>query len=458
MRYPLSAIAIVALLGGCGADPSGTTIPAGDEDSGASRPIPGDESDSAGTGGDAGASDAGTEGDATSNTDGDDSGTTGDAGGNGDASTLGDSNSGPADTGAGDAVTGDTGPADGSGVDDGGADGVSTDASIDDDTSGLADVNLDRDAGLCATASANAENATLPVDIIWVVDSSPSMDRSIDLVEANLNAFTARIAASGLSYHVVMVGADRDYSFDAQDFTEVCVPPPLSAAAGCPDTDSSTYLHVRRGVHSSDSFDKAMDFYPEYRSFLRPGAIAHFVFVTDDDAGFGPGADEFLSFLDTATAPGFDRVHVHSIVDLLDSSLGCGFDDTCSCGEERGDEYIAASEATDGTIHSICADDWDPIFDALEETVVEGTTLPCAFALPDVGEELIVDRINVLLFDDADVETLVPAVDTAADCDGSSGWYYDNPAAPTAVSLCPAACVGLSGRVEIEFGCATVKD
>ena len=67
----------------------------------------------------------------------------------------------------------------------------------------------DRDAGTCATETAVPENGTRPVDIVWVIDGSPSMDDTIAIIEANVNAFAARIGASDLDYHVVLIGADR---------------------------------------------------------------------------------------------------------------------------------------------------------------------------------------------------------------------------------------------------------
>jgi hypothetical protein len=214
---------------------------------------------------------------------------------------------------------------------------------------------------------------------------------------------------------------------------------------------------VREGVHSSDAIDLTIEHYRDFQDFLRPGAIVHFVIVTDDDAGFGPGSEEFLAFLDTATAPGFDRVYVHSIVDLVDSPLSCGVFEECSCGDERGDEYIAISEVTGGLVQSICEAEWTPIFDALEERVVEGTALPCTFALPEVDFGLVVDRVNVVLVGEDGVRSTLPNVDNAAACAGGEGWYYNNPLAPTSVELCAAACIGASGSVELEFGCNTVK-
>lgn len=317
--------------------------------------------------------------------------------------------------------------------------------------------DIDDDAGLCGELYATAESATLPVDIIWVIDGSPSMDDSISNIEANLNAFAEQIGDSGLNYRVVIVGADREYCFDARCYNEICVPEPLSGAPGCPDTDSDVFRHVREGVHSSDSIDLAIDLYDEYADFLRRGANTHFVFVTDDDAGWGPGADEFAAFLRDATAPGFSRVRVHSIVDLVGSADGCGTFDECSCGEERGVEYIDLSERTGGLVQSICETDWTPIFDALEERVVEGTSIPCAYTIPDVGTTVAVDRVNVALLVDESTRSVVPNVDDAGACGDALGWYYDDPADPRTVVLCPAACEDVSGAVEIEFGCRTVK-
>lgn len=336
--------------------------------------------------------------------------------------------------------------------------GVGEDSGSDDVAmadSGAGDV--DPDAGACAWLTESAREATMPVDIVWVIDGSPSMDDSIAVIEANLNTFATRIAEAGLNYRVVLIGADRDYCFDARCYNEICVPPPLSGASGCPDTDSPTYLHVRTGVHSSDAIDLAMAQYTEYSDFLRRRANTHFVFVTDDDAGFGPGADEFERFLADASAPGFSRVRVHSIVDLVDSPDGCGVWDECSCGAERGDEYIALSDRTDGLVQSVCEADWTPILEALEERVVEDTALPCAYAVPDVGTTVEVDRVNVVRVADDGTRSTVPNVDSAADCGSGAAWHWDTAEDPTAVVLCSAACGVTTGSVELEFGCSTVK-
>ena len=314
----------------------------------------------------------------------------------------------------------------------------------------------------CGQVTETAGRALQPVDIIWVIDSSPSMGEEIAQVQSNINAFTQRIALSGLDVKVVMVASEADVQFPTQDFLGVCVPPPLSGQAVCPDVDSEDYFHARVNVHSKDALDKFIEAYPSMQSFLREYALKHIVFVTDDDAGWGTDAMEFLEFLMNAPTPGFQHgVNVHSVIDLVGYQSSCIFDDNCSCGEERGETYISLSESTMGTIYSICEEDWTPIFEALEEHVFVGRQqLSCAYDYPTPDEdrvEFTPEFVNVYWSENEDEPMLIPQVDSEALCLGDVGWYYDNPIDPTTIFLCPITCAGDEGQVRLEFGCRVVK-
>jgi hypothetical protein len=45
-------------------------------------------------------------------------------------------------------------------------------------------------------------------------------------------------------------------------------------------------------------------------------------------------------------------------------------------------------------------------------------------------------------------------------CGATGGWYYDNPAAPTKVTLCPQTCGPLqmtaNSKVQVLYGCPRV--
>jgi hypothetical protein len=323
------------------------------------------------------------------------------------------------------------------------------------DSGGLDDV--------CVAISVTADNVVLPVDIIWVIDSSPSMGDSILLIEENLNAFTADIGSSGLDYHVVVVGSEEDgYDPAVQhSYLGICIPEPLSATAGCPDTDSDTYRHIREGVHSDDSIHKLINHYTDYQDFLREGAIVHFVAVTDDDTGWNSDDEDFNNFIAGATNPGFPNGFTfHSIVDLVGYILGCGLDEPCSCGEERGQEYINLSEATGGIVQSVCQEDWTPVFDALKENVIEGALLPCEFALPSFenGLQIDPDETNVVLISTEDgTRTTLPNVSGPNACNEHQAWFFNRPVNPSIAVLCSEACGLVNTTIELEFGCEIVK-
>src|SRR5262245_44502082 len=58
----------------------------------------------------------------------------------------------------------------------------------------------------CATIGPTAQPSHRPIDVIFVVDNSPSMSDEIAEIEARINRdFAGIIAASGLDYRVVLV-------------------------------------------------------------------------------------------------------------------------------------------------------------------------------------------------------------------------------------------------------------
>ena len=310
----------------------------------------------------------------------------------------------------------------------------------------------DEDDSVCGTLSARAHASLRPVDIIWVIDSSPSMDDEIAIIQENLNDFTARIGASGLDYRVVLIAAEEFTPTNGRDYFGVCIPPPLSGAAGCPDTDSDRYRHVREGVHSRDALSMLIATRPQYQDFLREGAGLHIVVVTDDDQGGGADVEDFM-------AAGFgDSVAFHSIVDEVGRPAGCGpFGDPCACGEARGRPYIDLSQRTGGVVVSVCSEDWAPIFASLEERVRTGNEIPCTFIIPTpVGAVIDFDRVNVdFVTEDGARTPLVYSDDCGAH---PNSWRYDNPEAPIAIELCPGSCGAIEGDVEVEFGCDMRKE
>lgn len=340
------------------------------------------------------------------------------------------------------------------------------------DSAGGADVLNPVDAGgrtdaddVCVATGATAASSVLPVDTIWIVDNSLSMQEEVELISANINAFASFIGSSGIDYRVVMLAYDDPTVGDG--WYHVCVPPPLSntAVGVCPrgrDVDADRYLHVREIVDSTNGLTIALREFAEYRDFLRPEAVQHLVVVSDDNAE--QSADDFLAAW-RAQAPWLADTVVHSIVTQTRAEIRDPFDDSCTrpgcpCGYAVGSVHMELSRTTGGESFSICDADWSAIFDAIADTVVEGTVLPCSYdvAAP-AGELLEIDagRVNVFFTPAGGSRTLVPGRDAASDCGDGPGWYWPAQPATGRVELCPASCGLIDGAVELEFGCLTVK-
>lgn len=85
--------------------------------------------------------------------------------------------------------------------------------------------------------------------------------------------------------------------------------------------------------------------------------------------------------------------------------------------------------------------------------------LPCSYQIPLTGA-LDLGLVNVVYTSGAGQQTLLTNVKGAAACGAAPGWYYDDPAKPKQLVMCPAACALLKQQTRAElsvvFGCATL--
>lgn len=90
---------------------------------------------------------------------------------------------------------------------------------------------------------------------------------------------------------------------------------------------------------------------------------------------------------------------------------------------------------------------------------IRGEVLPCDYKVP-AGTDTA--RLNVLYQAGGSKEGITfTSVSSAAKCDdSSSSWYYDVPASPERILLCPNACKMIaadpSGQVDLVTGCPTI--
>jgi hypothetical protein len=91
---------------------------------------------------------------------------------------------------------------------------------------------------------------------------------------------------------------------------------------------------------------------------------------------------------------------------------------------------------------------------------IRTSAISCEYEIPEPATgDIDFDAVNVAFQDDAAPPDTFFYVDDAAGCSTSSdkSWYYDDPAQPGHVVLCPKTCERVSAasaaKVSIAFGC-----
>jgi hypothetical protein len=348
----------------------------------------------------------------------------------------------------------------------------------------------------CASAVQEATTTQLPVDIIWMVDNSSSMQPAIAEVTAGLNSFAALIEAKSLDFRVIMLslrGAVSPVQIGGSARYPICIPAPLAG----PDCGNTVHFFQSsidiRSTQPLEQFLGTLGQTPGYMAGeskggeawaaqLRPEATKTIVVVTDDNARLSP--TDFENFaggknpFNSLTLPpgildpswnglfnGYLFSGIYGWGSDVDPAVTCTYQDGTS-PPNAGPAYTTLVKKTGGVRAQLCdaSAAWDPFFDAVAQSVAETSKLSCTLAIPKPEDGVLdPEAINVQIAGDGDPTVLVKVKDAAA-CGAAGGWYYDNDAAPTQVLLCPASCdlaqasvgPGKNGRIEVLFGCATI--
>jgi len=289
----------------------------------------------------------------------------------------------------------------------------------------------------------------LPVDIIFLVDTSASMMQETLAVRNNLNSFSQQIIDAGIDVHIVMIAETG--GFLGNPMIYVCIEPPLGAGncPGGPDTNLPTYLHITEDVGSTDSLQVFLDTYDQWSQQLRTDSTRHIVVVSDDNSAMG--VDDFRDNL-TTLSPAFDEFIFHGIVSAND----------CPAAASVGQVYMDLIDETGGVLGNLCLQQFAPVFDEISKNVNK-VAMSCSWEIPDPpdGEVFDKDMVNVEVEIDG-VKEQINYVDDPALCSQvEDGWYYDDADDPARILVCPQTCDSFQeaedvAQVTIIFGCETI--
>jgi hypothetical protein len=93
---------------------------------------------------------------------------------------------------------------------------------------------------------------------------------------------------------------------------------------------------------------------------------------------------------------------------------------------------------------------------------IRKSALSCDYTIPVIqGRPLDLNLVNIKARVGATgMEQLILKVDGPAQCGSTGGWYFDNPTAPTKITLCPATCnpllMTMGSELNVLIGCRSV--
>ena len=222
------------------------------------------------------------------------------------------------------------------------------------------------------------------IDILFVIDTSCSMNEEQEALDANMPSFMQFFLDSGLDYHLGVVSTNMD----ARNPTAGLL---TEASTGerfiTPDTVNPFQVFSELAVLGTDTHSDeqgrraawtAIELFGETTNapFYRHDATLSVVVISDEDdqSGSEPiGEDEFVVWLDGLKDG-----------DPTKTSLSAIIADTSRCASTSnnvGEEYIDAVVATGGVLWSICTDRWDL---ALEQLGMEAAGIRREFFLSQV--------------------------------------------------------------------------
>jgi len=317
---------------------------------------------------------------------------------------------------------------------------------------------IDPDAA-CATAV--EQGKTLPVTMFIMFDKSGSMldDQKWAQASAALIAFFQDDASAGLSV------ALRFFPDDAP-------------AAGCNETacsvDACSQPLVDAGeltaaTAANDPQQKAL--VEAVQSKTPSGQTPMFAALGGPEKSATPRAassqagDKTVVILVTDGEPNGCNEDVAAIAGLAGDASATAGVLTYAIGMDGANktqlDQIAALGKTDAAIVIGKGKVNSELVAALKK--IKKTQIACAFAMPqpaDVGSSVDPGEVNVNYTSGIGALSTIGQVPGASACGSGGGWYYDDPEAPTLITLCPSTCDEVQAdpdaKIDILLGCATV--
>lgn len=218
-----------------------------------------------------------------------------------------------------------------------------------------------------------------PLDIVWGIDNSGSMDYESEHIRQNFSNF---LASTGQRSDIKLLLLTHTYTAQAnsQDPNRngrngVTLPAGLN-----PDR----YFQHSQFVGSHDALaDTYNALAGPYSNFFRPNSEKAFIFVTDDEAE-NVGALEFQQGLENLF-PGISY-RTYNFITVNKA--------TTRCGVNTGAEYIDLQKTMGGEIYDVCETDWSEALASLSKDLVAQANSSFNLSKTPIKDGIISVRVN----------------------------------------------------------------
>ncbi len=312
-------------------------------------------------------------------------------------------------------------------------------------------VDFDPDAGTlpnCATASRQAEK--LPLDMAIGLDTSFSMDfyGKWTQVQSALRAFIKNPAYSDLGISLQFFPNRKTCS--VEEYKIPVVPMTLLPSAAGP-MEAALAAQQMSGGTPMVPLLQGLGAYLKEVSLTRPNRKPVLVLATDgfpDETCTG-GSTGTPNTLDNAVKISADAHNGKPAIDTFVIGVG---------SELKALDAIAAAGGTNSALIVDTSQNVEQAF-LIALDSIRKQSIPCDYDIPTTAGAVDPKKVNVTFTNADGTSELFLYTGSDAGCVSAptSGWYFDNEAAPTKVIFCGQSCDRVKsddkGRVDVVFGC-----
>jgi len=210
------------------------------------------------------------------------------------------------------------------------------------------ETEVESDPGLIWVDSFTQPQSVDGVDILWVIDTSGSMNTYDPQLEAGIESMLNALPATG--WRLAMTSSDPPTAALEEQF-------PLVPGDDIADA-MNMYSNMGRG-HSEEGFDAAKAYMEnDYAlTWMRPDAALLIVMVSDEEEqsnGDFPNVDDFIFWYQAQHG---GSVYLASVINLDPADSVC---DRPPSASDIGERYMEATNYFGGYIVDICSEDWSP--------------------------------------------------------------------------------------------------